>query len=104
MRDKILNWFMSAQSTNEALKARCPSEYLDNQLLPWAQEKGDLNPLIEFFETRTHSIRLRPAMLKFLAEVLRRTKKPNKKIARLATGKRQFEIATDLRWAAAMVG
>jgi hypothetical protein len=72
-------------------KARCSNEYLDF-LLQWAQQ-GDLNPLIEVFENCKRPLRLKPAMLKFLAEALRRVRKPEKNIARMATGERQYGIA-----------
>ena len=98
-------WFLGKKLLVERLKARCPWDYQDI-VLHWAQ-KGDLNPLTEFFENRavrTRSLRLKPSVLKFLAEVLRRAKKADKKIATMETVDRQFEIATFVHMRKASTG
>ena len=84
--------YVTGKIIDLALHGKCPDGYLDH-ILYWAQ-RGDLDPLVKVFESRKGSLRLKPAMLKFLAEVLRRAKKRNKKFPRMATADRQFEIAT----------
>jgi hypothetical protein len=92
MEFREAQWFMSLEFMRQLEKARCPDTYLD-RVLQWAQQ-GDLDPLAEIFENRKSSLRLKPAMLELLAKVLRRAKKSDKNVARMATGDRHFQIAT----------
>jgi hypothetical protein len=95
-------WFLVMKLVRQQHEARCTDDYLD--IVLECAQRGDLDPLIEVFENRKGSLRLKPAMLKFVAEVLRRAKKPNKKFPRLATTDRQFEIATFVQMQTARMG